>query len=93
MSSELVQKLDAVCDEESFVAFVLALAADRDDEVAKEKSGQPSIYPWQNGTIEMFLECAAAWATASKRGLPLYQKPENPWKRCADILYAGKIYE
>ena len=89
----LIQKLDAVCDEESFVAFVIALAADREEEAAKEKSHQPSIYPWQNGTIEAFLDCAAAWAEASKRGLPYYEKPQNPWKRCADILYAGKIYE
>lgn len=98
MSSDLIQKLDAVCDEESFVEFVFALATDRQDEVRKEKKCPSSPYcaganGWQNGTIEAFLERAGSWAEGSKYGLPLYEKPQNPWKRCADILYAGKIYE
>jgi len=41
---------------------------------------------WENGTIEAFLDAAAAWATASKNGLEFYRKPDNPWKRCADII-------
>src|SRR6266550_1996321 len=98
MPSNLQSKLDAVCDEETLVAFVTALAADRDDEIAKEKASPSSPYGpgangWENGTIEAFLDAAAAWATASKDGLYGYQKPENPWKRCADIIHMGKIYE
>jgi hypothetical protein len=98
MLSDLRSKLDAVCDEETFIAFVEALAADRENEVVKEKEHPSSPYGpgangWENGTIEAFLCAAVAWATASKNGLKFYQKPENPWKRCADIIFMGKIYE
>lgn len=98
MSSDLLHKLDAVHDEQTFIEFMSALAADREDEVAKEKINPSSPYGqgangWENRTIETFLERAASWADGSTNGLPLYVKPQNPWKRCADILYAGKIYE
>ena len=98
MATDLQSKLDAVCDEETFIAFVAALGADREDEVAKERARPsspcgPEANGWENGTIEAFLGAAAAWATASKNGLEFYPKPENPWKRCADILSMGKIYE
>ena len=98
MPSDLQSKLDTVCDEDTFVAFVAALAADREDEVAKEKVSPsfryaPGTNGWENGSIEAFLYAAAAWATASKNGLEFYRRPDNPWKRCADIIYMGKIYE
>lgn len=98
MPADLQLRLDAVCDEATFTAFLDALAVDREDEVSKEKASPslpygPGAKGWENGTIEAFLGAAAAWATASNNGLPLYQKPENPWKRCADIIYMGKIYE
>ena len=97
MADTLQGKLDAVCDEESFVAFVSALAADRADEVAKEKAKPssphgPGANGWENASIEAFLEAAAAWAEDWK-GSPQYRSPANPWKRCAEILYAGKSYE
>lgn len=98
MNDELVKLRDGVVDEESFIHFLSALFADRKDEVEKEKDNPSSHYGsgangWENGTIEEFLEAATAWAEASKNGLEFYQKPSNPWKRCADILYMGKIYE
>jgi hypothetical protein len=94
----LITKRDAVHDEATFVEFLVALAADREDEVQKEKMKPSSPYGpgangWENGTIEAFLGAASAWAEASKAGLKYYVKPSNPWKRCADILYTGKIYE
>ncbi len=97
-SDNLVAKLEAVCDEATFVEFLGALAADRIDEVRKEKKKPSSPYGsgangWENGTIEAYLEAACAWAEASKEGLRYYHRPSNPWKRCADILYTGKIYE
>jgi hypothetical protein len=97
-SDNLIMKRDAVCDEASFVEFLSALAADRADEVQKEKKKPSSPYGagangWEASTIEAFLEAASAWAVASKDGLKFYSKPSNPWKRCADILYTGKIYE
>lgn len=61
MSHELKRVLDAVCDEESFVCFLEALAADHADEVEKENCNpsppyNPGANGWENGTIEAFLE-------------------------------------
>lgn len=97
-SEELLRRRDAVSDEASFVEFLSALAADREEEIEKEKQRPSSPYGpgangWENGTIEAFLRAASAWAESSRNGLPLMAKAQNPWKRCADILYAGKIYE
>ena len=97
VDDNLQWKLDAVCDEDSFVAFVVALSADRADEVQKEKKSLPSPYGagadgWENGSIEAFLDAASAWADDWKKS-PQYRSPTNPWKRCAEILYAGKYYE
>jgi hypothetical protein len=97
MPDEVQAKLNAVCDEDSFVAFVAALGADRADEVRKEKMKPSSPYGagangWENGSIEAFLESASAWAEDMKQS-PQYAAPANPWKRCAEILFAGKSYE
>ena len=85
-------------DEESFIEFLSILAADRQDEVAKELENPSSPYGpgqngWDNGTIEAFLGAAAIWGFTSINGLPLLPKSTNPWRRCADIIFAGKIYE
>jgi len=92
--------LESVCDEESFRRFLLALAADREDSCLKEAVQPSSPYGpdangWENTTIDRFLFAAERWARASEKGLPLadYEPPSNPWRRCADILYAGKSYE
>jgi hypothetical protein len=97
MTEQLQAKLDRVCDEDSFVAFVSALAADRANEAKKEREHPSSPYGpgalgWQNASIESFLESAAAWAE-DWRESPRYALAQNPWKRCAEILYAGKHYE
>jgi|SRR6185437_867103 len=92
--------LEKVVDEQTFIEFVYALAADRADKVEKERKSPSSPYGpghngWENGSIEDFLYASARWPTASVNGLPLVPKPKemNPWRRCADILAAGKIYE
>ncbi len=97
MADDLKAKLESVCDEDSFVAFVAVLAADRADETKIEKEKPASPYGpgangWENVSIEDFLESAAAWADDWKQS-PQYRPPSNPWKRCAEILYAGKYYE
>ena len=97
MAEDLQSKLDAVHDEDTFVTFVAALAADRGDEVKKEHVSHSSPYRpgangWENGTIETYLQSAAAWAVDWKKS-PQYRAPANPWRRCAEILYAGKSYE
>jgi len=74
------QLRELVVDEPSFARFLLALANEADD--------APKY--WENPTLYMFLESASAWSSAtSHRVLP----SENPWRRCADILAAGRIYE
>jgi hypothetical protein len=51
---------------------------------------------WENGTIGAYLDAATSWGQASINGLPKlagYEKPDNPWRRAAQILYIGEIYE
>lgn len=90
--------LEKVVDEWTFVEFLIALAADREDAVAKEQKHPSSPWGpghggWENRTIEAFLEAAAAWAMDSDGAPYLPPKATNPWRRCADILAAAKIYE
>jgi hypothetical protein len=98
MTVDLSNMADEVCDEASFLAFLEALAADKEDEQQKELAKPDSPYGsgangWENGTIDSFLEAAASWGVASINGLKFYKKPDNPWCRAAQILYMGKIYE
>jgi hypothetical protein len=87
---------DEVTDFESFLRFVDEMAADRANEVAKER--QSPSHPmaaghngWENGTIEAFLEAASACAAdnAKKDG----SNPEPTWKQFAQFLLGGKFYE
>ena len=90
---------DRVHDEATFCEFLLLLSREH-------RSGETE--DWANLSIGMFLDGAAAWAEASKDGLlnrgpisngavtidiPDYLVPDNPWKRCADIIHMGKVYE
>lgn len=98
MDKDLYELLDFVDSEESFVQFIERLSQDWYDAERKEIETPSSPYGsgqngWENGTIGSFLESAAAWAEASKNGLEFYKKPENPWRRAAEIVYMGKIYE
>jgi len=94
---ELHELADAVHDSRSFLEFVRALVADRQDEVAKECVSPSSPYGpgangWENGTIEAFLESASAWAAATNFGEE-QGLSGNPWRQFAAFLYCGKIYE
>jgi hypothetical protein len=90
--------LERVNSEESLLAFIAALAKDRRDAVAAEKSNPSSPYGpdsggWENTSIEDFLEAAAAWAESTNFGLTQGLSVDNAWKRFAVFLYLGKIYE
>ncbi len=92
-SDHLDKLLDSVSDSDSFLEFVDALAADREDEVAKEKIEPSNPYGsgangWENGTIERYLDAAVRWASDSQ-ALP----KEPSWKAFAEFLYRGKSYE
>ncbi len=98
MNPDLDTLVEEVCDEFTFIIFLSALAADREDEVIKEKDKPSSPYSpgangWENGTIETYLEAAVAWAKTSNNDMTLYRLSENPWQRVAKILFAGKYYE
>jgi hypothetical protein len=96
--SYLEDALEAVRDEETFLSFLLALRDDCEESVAQEQVAASSPYGpdargWENTTIERFLDSAVRWARDSVNGNPFYDRPDNPWRRCADILFAAKSYE
>jgi len=92
---KLLDLLDAVVDEESFLVFAKALQADKEDEDEKANPNNPYSHGWNgwqtSGTAD-FLESAIAWAEDSKFGSQLESKP-NEWKKFALFLFGGKIYE
>ena len=97
MAEDLDERLEAVVDRDSFLAFVKALAADREDEAAKEKEHPSSPWGagangWEHGTIEEFLGAAVACAEDS-RGTPREPPAAPSWKALATFLYRGKYYE
>jgi hypothetical protein len=81
--SDLIAKLDAVKDESTFVAFLRALEDD-----CRNRSDE-----WECTTIESFLEASARWHEDYKKSPNGYKMPENAWRRAAEIIYCGKIYE
>ncbi|CAB3747661.1 hypothetical protein B7G54_02235 [Burkholderia puraquae] len=98
MATKLRDALEQVSDERSFVEFLAHLATDWFTEAEIEATTPSSPYSrgalgWENGSIGSFLEASCAWANASTKGLKYYTPSENPWRRAADILMAGKIYE
>lgn len=91
-AAAVVEALDAVVDEATFLQFLTLLAADFE---AAQKEANKEKYPhlasprgWQNFTIETFLDAAVAGADG---GAELVAA--NPWRRCADILFGGAVYE
>lgn len=92
-SDALDKLIENVSDANSFIQFVKALIADREDVLAKEKENprqpfEPGVNGWENGNIESYLSAAVSWAEDS-RALP--QEPS--WKAFAQFLYSGKYYE
>jgi hypothetical protein len=87
VANRLEDALENVKDEHTFRIFLNALAEDR-----RESATDPGSR-WQWDKIEDFLEAAGNWSQDSERGLAQYQVPSNVWKRCADIIFSGKIYE
>lgn len=91
---ELGQALDAVKDESSFLAFVKALVANREQHEGKAIDEVGFVEDWANNNISGFLEAAVSWAEDSNFGVN--QEPAlatNKWKQFAVFLYCGKIYE
>jgi len=95
--ADLDKLLDNVKDRESFLVFVKALVADREEAVKLEKENpcspyEPDAKGWENTSIEHYLESAVAWTEGwiDRDG----EIPEEPsWNSFARFLYAGKYYE
>jgi hypothetical protein len=87
--------LDRVTDRNSFIAFVSALAAERQEAQRLERQ-EPIRYQlggalgWQNGDIASFLEAALCYFESG----PYHQPEAVPnWRVFAEFLYCGKIIE
>lgn len=83
--------LQAVCDEETFCAFLNVLAVDwlTEQEIERDIPGpkyRAGALGWENGTIGDFLGAASV-------GLSDRSDETNIWKRAALIIWLGKIYE
>ena len=90
--------LDAVVDQQTFLAFARALRAEREEAVRLERATPSSPYGpdaggWENVTIESFLGAAIAWADDSRFGVDQGLSATNPWKQFAVFLNCGKYYE
>ena len=88
--------LDDVCDRESFIAFVQALAGER--ELAQEiERDNPDRYivdgalGWMNGDIPQFLGAALDYFAERPLKEPIPDQPT--WKMFAEMLWCGKIIE
>ncbi len=88
--------LDRVSDRATFIAFVSALAAERES-AAKIEKDNPKSYivdgalDWKNGDIPNFLYAALEYFTDGPLREPIPEQPS--WKMFADFLYCGKIIE
>jgi hypothetical protein len=93
---ELHELLEEVKNRETFVAFVSALIKNRRDadELRRqnpEKYKWSSVLGWENGSIDTYLNPALRCFDDNKR---LDDEPEEiTWKKFAEFLYGGKIYE
>jgi hypothetical protein len=88
--------LEQVRDEPTFVAFLKALG--NDFALEQELEAEHPVAPygsgrlgWENGTVDAFLDAAAAWSDETAQRSPPAET--SPWQRCAQIPYAGKFYE
>jgi hypothetical protein len=98
VENELYEALQSVHDEESFLQFLLALRDHREASIELEKVTPSSPYDpdalgWENTTIERYFDTAVRYARDSVNGNPNYTRPDNSWRRCADILYGAIGYE
>ncbi|MCH1919626.1 hypothetical protein L9G15_09295 [Shewanella sp. A3A] len=92
--SDITDKLDAVTDAASFLTFVTALLADRQQQEANSGAQANATSEWANNSIASFLEGALSWAEDTDFGTTQDDEiANNPWQQFAVFLYCGKIYE
>ncbi|WP_146988277.1 hypothetical protein [Bradyrhizobium macuxiense] len=98
MVHDLVAAAEAVSDERAFIRLLQLMALDRPAEQQKELASPSPPYSagangWENGSIEAFLDAAAAWAEATTRTTNLGPRASDAWRRAAMIIVAGAFYE
>jgi hypothetical protein len=93
--SQLYDLLENVSDRDTFLAFVRALAEER--EAAQQlECDEPTRYmlggahDWQNGDISSYLYAACEYFTDRPLSPP---ETEPSWRMFADFLWCGKIIE
>ncbi len=89
--------VDDVVDQDSFIAFLMALADDFARERMLDAADPPSPYAagqcgWEHGTVDGVFEAAASWGDATRHRWPA-EGDANIWSRCARILLMGKRHE
>jgi hypothetical protein len=93
--SQLHDLLEDVRDRDTFVAFVHALATERESAQQLERN-DPTRYclggahDWQSGDIPSFLYAACEYFTERPLSPP---ETEPSWRMFADFLWCGKIME
>jgi hypothetical protein len=95
---DLASAAEAVSDERAFIRLLQMMALDRRHEQQKELTSPGLPYSagangWENGSIEAFLEAAAAWAEATSQTNNLGAEASDAWRRAAMIAVAGAFYE
>ncbi len=91
---ELLEFLEEVENEESFLKFAKALVIDRQKHENKKMDNSGFSGDWANNRISDFFKSAIAWAEDANFGLSQDPKlAQNKWKQFATFLYCGKIYE
>lgn len=88
--------LPDVCDRESFIAFVRALADEREraQEIEREHRDRYVVdgaLGWMNGDIPQFLWAALDYFDDGPLKEPVPDQPS--WKMFAEMLWCGKIIE
>jgi hypothetical protein len=89
--------LENVCDQDTFVAFLYALASDyaREREIEAASSSPPyssGKFGWENGAVDAVLGAASNYADATRRQWSA-SDGRSISNRCARILLMGKYYE
>ena len=96
MRDLVFEKLEAVCDAETFLEFLRAMLEDLPSPDEMEKSNAELYFGgvggWMNQDMWSFLEASIACGQDNKLGKQSESSAEA-WKAAAEILYGGKIYE
>lgn len=89
------QLLDQVCDRDSFIAFVQALADERESAEQVERAdparyGIDGAHGWKNGDIASYLYACLDYFAEK----PFHKPDAEPnWRMFAEFLWCGKIIE